>query len=256
METFENVVLLSSGIDSVVSALIVEKEYGRIPYLITMDMEYNTEEVKKAKEIVNFLGWKDRHIVFNTSSTISGFMVRSNNNFILYRNLFFVMWADNLMVDLDKEYVKYYLGGLREDSVKDGSSQGRKAMQDCLNILREKGEIVVTSCVDSMNKTDLWDYVRVNHGESFMNSLFSMTSSCYVGINCGCCNACCRKFFSGVASGIKNCEETFKNNPVKTSAIEVYVKRIKLGLEKSGMEKMRYLYTKKALQEYGLVEGD
>lgn len=253
METFENVVLLSSGLDSVVTSLMVEKRYKRTPYLVTVDMEYNKEEVKRARDIVKLLGWEDRHIVFDTYSTISGFIMRSNNNFILYRNLYFIMWADNLMMDLGKEYVKFYLGGLREDLISDNSSYGRNAIQTCLNTLRGKGEIVVTSCISEMSKPDLIRWVECNCGSGFLHDLLPLTNSCYTGDKCGCCNACLRHYFAMSSSGVQYCECMFESNPATSDKILEYVKRINSGLEKSEMEENRFNYTKEVLKELKLI---
>lgn len=255
--SYKNVVLYSGGLDSLVSALILKDQMEEDPILVQVDMGYNHKEINQAKRVLNLVGLDICKYVLIRGTELEIYKV-GDNAFIPYRNLLLLLkidmnltLEDRLKEEKNYEKVHYFMGGLKEDQIADNSPRGRKKMEDIMNFMRGYGEVAVSSILEEFTKPQLVQYLKDKFGKEKTIEILKTSSSCYVGVNCGLCPACVRKFFA--IEHIMDSEGIFFHKPEESEVLRQYVNRVKLGYKKSGMEVSRFLYTREVLLKKGKI---
>ena len=169
------VVLFSGGLDSLLAALLAERNEDGL-LCLTIDYGQNKQEQRAARELCQHYGWKQmtaKVTPFPHSTDPNG------TNLIPGRNAMFLSLAAATMVN-----GKIYVGCNADDNrdYPDCREEFFTAYQRMLSV--QGREIIIKKPLINLSKAEVVTQLRKR------GAPIEKTVSCYAGRGCGQCNAC------------------------------------------------------------------
>jgi 7-cyano-7-deazaguanine synthase len=219
------VVLVSGGMDSLVTAAIASKEYDIAFLHLNYGQKTERRELKAFNDIADFYKVKDRLVVdLKYLSKIGGSSLTDNNievskadlefdgiptSYVPFRNAnilsIAVSWAEVLKAK------RVFIGAVEEDS--SGYPDCRKVFYDAFNKVIKLGtkpetEIAIETPIINLSKAEI-----ILKGNA-LNAPFNLTWSCYQNEDkaCGVCDSCALRLRGFQTAGIEDPIE-YENKP-------------------------------------------
>jgi 7-cyano-7-deazaguanine synthase len=219
------VVLVSGGMDSLVTAAIASKEYDIAFLHLNYGQKTERRELKSFNDIADFYKVKDRLVVdLKYLSKIGGSSLTDNNievskadlefdgiptSYVPFRNAnilsIAVSWAEVLKAK------RVFIGAVEEDS--SGYPDCRKVFYDAFNKVIKLGtkpetEIAIETPIINLSKAEI-----ILKGNA-LNAPFNLTWSCYQNEDkaCGVCDSCALRLRGFQTAGIEDPIE-YENKP-------------------------------------------
>jgi len=220
MKSYKNIVLFSSGLDSLSALVNAREKYGSenvLALYCNIGQRYNLKEIKAVKSICADL--QQKYIIDSRLNLTDLELPKEQNSIIPYRNLFMILIAST--------YLPPEGGNILIQNV----VRGESSTIDRRAIFNEKLQRFLPFA-DSRKVNIIAPHQGWTKGEickwlltKLSSSIILKTIGCYSDTSgrCGECNSCFRAFIALSYAGI-NTKNQFEHNPVEwTTGIDAYV---------------------------------